>query len=130
MDLLNDQFLHDCQFVVHKCKEGGQLYLQPSHPDTSVFTSPAFDNKDVAETLMNHIDTSTMSQFIDGLSKFSTRWAYSTKKATKATKWVLKEFKKVKRRSRANKVDHCRMRDQGSMILSAVFTNLIFRCIF
>ena len=32
-----DQALHDCQFVVHKCKEAGELYLQPEYPDTSVF---------------------------------------------------------------------------------------------
>ena len=74
MDLDMNLIIHECQFVVHKCKEGGQLYLQPEHPDTSVFTSPNFDNKDVAETLMNHIDTASMSEFRDGLSKYSTRY--------------------------------------------------------
>lgn len=104
MDLDMNLIIHECQFVVHKCKEGGQLYLQPEHPDTSVFTSPNFDNKDVAETLMNHIDTASMSEFRDGLSKYSTRYALNSKTATKATKWVLKQFKKVKKRSGKNKV--------------------------
>ena len=103
MDLINEQFLHTCQFVVHKCKEGGQLYLNPKIPDTSEFSSPDLDNQDVAEKLINHIDTAKMQDFIDGLGKFATRYAYSST-ATKATKWILKKFKKVKKGSRKNKV--------------------------
>ena len=51
--------LHDCQLVFHKCKEGGQLYMNPDQPDTSVFLTPALDNKDVAETMIQSIDTGT-----------------------------------------------------------------------
>ena len=42
------------------------------------------DNKEVAETLIESIDTSAMTKFIDGLLKFKTRYAY-TKTATKGT---------------------------------------------
>ena len=49
---------------------------------------PTFDNKEVAETLIESVDTTTMTKFIDGLLKFKTRYAY-TKTATKGTSMFL-----------------------------------------
>jgi len=99
MDLINEEFLHTCQFVVHKCKESGQLYLNPEIPDTSVFETPNFDNKEVAEKMIDHVYTKTMKDFIDGLGQFSTRYAYS-KTATKATKWILSHEEELKKMER------------------------------
>ena len=49
-----------------------------------IFLLQPADNKEVAETLIESIDTTAMTKFIDGLLKFKTRYAY-TKTATKGT---------------------------------------------
>ena len=53
----------------------------------SFLLQPA-DNKEVAETLIESIDTLAMAKFINGLLEFKTRYAY-TKTATKGTSMFL-----------------------------------------
>ena len=55
---------------------------------TIIFLLQPADNKEVAETLIESIDTTAMTNFIDGLLKFKTRYAY-TKTATKGTSMFL-----------------------------------------
>ena len=55
---------------------------------TTIFLLQPADNKEVAETLIESIDTTAMTMFIDGLLEFKTRYAY-TKTATKGTSMFL-----------------------------------------
>ena len=55
---------------------------------TIIFLLQPADNKEVAETLIESIDTTAMTMFIDGLLEFKTRYAY-TKTATKGTSMFL-----------------------------------------